>query len=258
MAGLRAEQLENLVERTFHLCRLLRRPNQCRSKRSGNIGHQLLRHFIGRQYIIHQARRDRTPGHAVVFCGFRLLHHHQSTLALHRTHAEGTITPGAGEHDANSMFSLILSQRAEENIDGQPHTTRRRSFGQMQVPVRKRHVSIGRNNVGAVRMNRHSVLHFKHLHLRVAADQLRKDALVVAGQMLHQHKGHARLAVCRHRGEKRLEGTNASGGSAYTNDGESQVPAPLQRFRSVICFVHRFYPPACTTRAGVEACFRIA
>lgn len=41
-----------------------------------------------------------------------------------------------------------------------------------------------------------------------------EHAFVVGGQMLHQHKGHARVPVGGQAGEKRLEGSQPTGRGA--------------------------------------------
>ncbi len=47
------------------------------------------------------------------------------------------------------------------------------------APLQKCHVVVGRDDVGAVDLDRHAVFHLKHLHAGVVANQLAEHAFVV-------------------------------------------------------------------------------
>ena len=93
----------------------------------------------------------------------------------------------------------------KKEIDWQAVSARLAGFQQLQRAVEKRHVTSWRDDVGAVRPHDHPVFDLEYLHARVAPDQLGQDALVVGGQMLHQHKRHVGVFVGRHPGKERLE-----------------------------------------------------
>ena len=101
------------------------------------------------------------------------------------------VAAGAREHDADRPLVLVLGQGAEEEVNRQAQAARRGRFQQLQRAVQKGHVPVGRNDVGAVGLDRHPVLDLEDLHAGVALDQVGQDALVVRGQVLHQDKGHA-------------------------------------------------------------------
>ena len=90
----------------------------------------------------------------------------------------------------------------------------------MQRTVQKRHVAVGRNDVGAVGLHLYAVFDFKDLHASIAPDQIGQDALVIGCQMLHQHKSHAGVFVNRHAGKERFKSSQTPCGSADADDGE--------------------------------------
>ncbi len=113
---------------------------------------------------------------------------------------------------------LIARQRQKEKIDRQAVAVRLGRFQQMQAPIQKRHVAIGRNDVSAIRLHLHAILDLEHLHARVAADQIAENAFVVGGQVLYQHEGHAGIGTGRHAGKKCLECRQPAGRGADADD----------------------------------------
>ena len=104
----------------------------------------------------------------------------------------------------------------------------------MQRAVQKGHVAVGRDDVGEVRLDRHPVLDLEDLHAGVAPDEVGEDALVVRGQMLHQHKGHTRIGVFGHAGKEGFKGCQPPGGGANAHDGEIGIG------RQYFLIYHRF------------------
>ena len=113
---------------------------------------------------------------------------------------------------------LVLRQRPEEEVDRQALAARKARFQQLQRAVQKRHVAARRNDVSAVGLHHHAVLHLENLHARVTPDQVGEEALVVRSQMLHQHKGHVRIGVDWHAGEERLKRRQPPGGRPDAHD----------------------------------------
>ena len=187
-----------------------------------DVGDELGRHLGRRQHVVHQAGGDGAARHAVVLGGFGVLRHDHAALALDRPHAQGAVAAGAGEHDADGPLVLVLGQGAEEEVDRQALAARRGRFQQLQRAVQKGHVAVGRDDVGAVGLDRHPVLDLEDLHAGVALDQVGEDALVVRGQVLHQDKGHAGIGVGGHAGKEGLERRQPPGRSADADDGESR------------------------------------
>ena len=83
---------------------------------------------------------------------------------------------------------LLLSQRTEEKVDREPNASSQCGFQQLQGAAHKRHIAIRWDDVSAIRLDYHSVLHLENLHPGIALDQLGKDAFMVSGQVLDQTK----------------------------------------------------------------------
>ena len=110
------------------------------------------------------------------------------------------VVPGLGAQQRKNLvqrpFRLRHSQLAKGVRDvGQQLAARRSRLQQVQHALAQAHVVVGRNDVDAVGLHHHRVLHLQHLHAGVAANQLREEAFVVGRQVLHQHKGHAGVFV---------------------------------------------------------------
>ena len=235
MAGLHAQQHEDLFHRALGLRRWDGPGARGIAEGVGGIGDELGRHPGRRQLVVHQAGGDHAARHAVKFRGFRCLGHGHPAAALDRAHAERAVAAGAREHDPDRPFVLVLRERPEEEIDRQPLAARRGGFEQLQRAVEERHVAARRDDVGAVRAHDHPVFDLEDLHARVAPDQLGQQALVVRCEVLHEHERHARIRVRGHAGKKRLEcgeptGRRADADNRKTGSGRHIAGAPLRLF----------------------------
>ena len=86
-----------------------------------DIGHELVRHFLGRKNEISHTRRYGCPGHAVEFaCGIILDHDHAAVF-LDCPDTPCTVTAGSGQYHGNGPFRLIFCKGAQEDINGQIH-----------------------------------------------------------------------------------------------------------------------------------------
>jgi hypothetical protein len=127
----------------------------------------------------------------------------------------------------------MARSRPKEKVNGQAHAAGRGLFQQMQRAVQEGHVPFGRDDVGAVGLDRHPVLNFVNLHPGIAPDQLGEDALMVRGQVLHQDKGHAGIGVGGHGGKERLKRRQPPCRRADADDGKTllgDVHRPLVLF----------------------------
>ncbi len=93
------------------------------TKSMGYIGHELGRHLGRRKLVIHQAGGNGAARHAVVLCGTGVLGHNHATLALDGPHAQSAVAAGAGEHNADGPFMLVLGQGTKEEVNRQTLTT---------------------------------------------------------------------------------------------------------------------------------------
>ena len=141
-----------------------------------------------------------------------------SPLIARRPSVPSLPVPESTMQMARSCWSWA-SERKKKSIG------RRRPRGaagseQLQRAVHERHVLVGRDDVGAVGPHLHAVLDLVDLHAGEPLDQVEQQALVVGGEVLHEHERHAALAVGGHGGEERLEGRQAAGGGADADDRE--------------------------------------
>jgi len=233
VTGLGPHQDENLFQGIFKLGRRNGVGAGCPAKGQGAVGHKLGGHLGRRELKIHQAGAKGTARHAVVFRGFWILGHHHAAFGFDRPHAKGAIAAGAREHDANGPLALILGQGPEKEIDGHAVAPGVRGLQQMQGAIQEGHVSTRRNDVGAVGLHHHAIFHLEDLHAGIAPNQIGKKAFVIRGQMLHQHKGHARIDLGGHPREKGLKGPQAARRRADAHDGKwrRRLRLRLQRFR---------------------------
>ncbi len=250
VAGLGAQEHEDLLERILALRHLLAGEPRHLAEHMGRKGNQLGRHLGRRQLKVHETGGDGAAGHAVILGGFRALHHDHAALALDGPHPQGAVTAGAGEDHADGPVVLILGQRAEEKVNGQAAAARGGGLQQLEGAAEKGHVAIGGDDVGAVGAHHHAVLDLEHLHAGVALDQVGEDALVVRSQVLHQDKGHARVDIGRHAREKRLERGQSAGRGA---DADNRKPGriPLGRCR---CGCGRRGGGVCLVAPGPARC----
>jgi hypothetical protein len=160
--------------------------------------------------------------HAIEFAGRGALRHHHAASLLDGANAQGAVTAGAGENDADGVLALVFGQGMEKIVDGQPLPMRCTGFEQVKGALHEGHVVVGGDDVGAIDRDLHAVFHLKHLHAGVASNQVRENAFVVGSQMLHQDKCHARFAVEGHAGKKGLESGQTARRCADANDGEGR------------------------------------
>jgi len=87
--------------------------------------------------------------------------------------------------------------------------------------MEKGHVVVGRNDVNTVPLNCHAILDLEDFQVCVVLHQLSQNAFVVRGEMLHQHKGHARIHAGGQTGEEGFKGSQATRRSADAYDGKA-------------------------------------
>ena len=215
-----AEQDEDLLHRALDRGRRVRAGRGPRIEGMRDVGHEPGGHLGRGQFIVDEASGDGATRHPVEFAGGEGLGHDHAALALDGAHALATVAAGAREHDADGPLALVQGERPEQEVDRQALAARCHGFQQLQRAVQERHVAVGRDDVGAVGPQHDSVLDLEHLHAGVPADKFRKEALVVRGQVLHEHEGHPRIGFRGHAGEEGLERRQSAGRRANADDGE--------------------------------------
>jgi hypothetical protein len=96
------------------------------------------------------------------------------------------------------------------------------------------HVAVRRDDVDAVALHTHPILHQIDLHRRVALDQVHQNALMVGVKVLDDDKGHTTFFDRRHGGKEGFDGSQSAGRSADADDGKVGLRRNrlLGRFRS--------------------------
>ena len=222
VAGLVTQQDEDFLHRILHQWRGHgRQRSLLLTEGLRRVGQKLGPHLGGGPLIIHHPGGNRAARHAVILRGADALHHHHPALGLDGAHTQRAIAARPRKHDPDGPLMLILRERAEEKVNRHAASARSHRFQQLQRAVQKGHVAIGRNDVGAVGLHLHSVLHFEHLHAGVAADQFGENALMVRRQMLHQNEGHTGIATGGEAGKERFESRQPAGRRPDAYDGET-------------------------------------
>ena len=149
------------------------------------------------------------------------MRHDHAAFSLDGPNAQGAVATGAGQHDADGAFALILGQRPEEKVYWQTQSALREGFQQLQGAVYKRHVAVGRDNVDAIGFYRHAVFDFNDGHAGAVLNKFGEQAFVVGCQVLNQNKGHAGVNVDGHAGKERLKSRQAPRRGTDADNGES-------------------------------------
>jgi hypothetical protein len=167
------------------------------------------------------APADELPG--------RILHQHDACLLFDGPQSQRAVGAHARENDAQAVFLLVLGQGAEEEINRQAQSQRRRGFEQVQNSVQDGHVFIGRDHIDPVRLDFGAIPDLDHLHAGGALEQLGHDPFAGGVQMLNDDKSQS--AVLRHVREKTLQSLQTSGRSANANDGTRKLHGDAGRYR---------------------------
>ena len=91
---------------------------------------------------------------------------------------------------------------------------------QVQRAVQAGQVLVGRDHVDAIGLNDQAIRDLGDRHAGGAADEFGEDALVVRGQVLDEHEGHAGIRERRQSGKKSLERGQPAGRGAEADDGK--------------------------------------
>ena len=220
VARLGPQQDKNLVERTFGFGGLPQSRPKRMAEYLGHISNQLRCHFSRWQLVIHQTGGDGAAWHTGEFGRCRVLRHDHAAPAFDGPHTQRAVAACARQHNTNGPLLLVQRQRAKQKIDRQAMAARGCGFQQVQCTIQKSHVAVGRDDVGTVDLHHHAVGHLKHLHARVALHQCAQNAVVVRGQVLHQHKRHAGVSTGGHAGEKGFKSRQSAGRGTNAHNGK--------------------------------------
>ena len=186
------------------------------AQQNGGAGEvqDLLRDLLRGEDEVGEPRVDDAAGHPVKFGAVRVLGDDQASVLLHRLDTVGAVGAGAGEDHGDGALPPLLRQGGKEGVDGVVQRPRR--VGQQQPVPLERQVLLGRDQVDGVRLHAHAVLRLTDGHLRVLAQDVRHEALVVRGEVLDHHK--AQPAVGGHIVKELLQRLQPAGGRADADD----------------------------------------
>ena len=140
----------------------------------------------------------------------------QPAVLLDRPDADRSIAPDTRQHDADGALAAILGQRCEERIDGPAMLAQRRRRLEPENAIHDGERRIRRDDEHTVRFDRKPIRGGHHRNRALRSEQLDQQALVVRGEVLHQHERHA--GVGRQVRQKALEGGQTSGRGADADD----------------------------------------
>src|SRR5690606_31160397 len=106
----------------------------------------------------------------------------------------------SGEHDRDAAPVMSLCKRAEEVVDRGAKSALLLEFRQPEMAVDRREVSVGRDDVDAIRLERDRLDDLLDRHPHVRLENLREVALVLGRQVDHDHVRES--AVRRNPGEE--------------------------------------------------------
>ncbi len=184
------------------------------------IGADLARQCLHRGDHIGQSGVNGAARHAVEFGGGRFLHKDHARFFLDGAQAQRAVRAHARKDHADAVFLLVIGQRAEEEINRQAQTARRKRIKQMEHAVQDGHILVGRDDIHAVRFDPHPILDLKNLHACAALEQFHHDALVRRVEVLDDDKRHA--AVFGHVSEEQFQRLQSACRSADADDGETR------------------------------------
>ena len=161
--------------------------------------------YIGVAADAHKLRRDLPRGedqvydpggdgrarHPVVLCALGLLCDRDSSHRFNFAQPDGAVRGGSGQDNSNRTVLRVLGQRPEKEIDrhGLPLVTGTRD--QVQLAFLDPHIRIRRDDVNVIRLQKHAIADLNHGESRRRPKKMRKNALMLCGQMLNEHDRHA-------------------------------------------------------------------
>ncbi len=124
--------------------------------------HELAGDHFRRASKVHHPRGDRALRHAAELRRARLLGDGDAALGLDRPEALGPVGAGAGQHDADGALLVVLGERSEEGVDRQVKPASQLPRDEREDPAPDGEVSVGGDDVDAVRLHRHAVRRLDH------------------------------------------------------------------------------------------------
>ena len=152
---------------------------------------QFLGYEVRRQDEIRHSRQDRVLRHAGKTRRL-VLSEGDSARAFDRLQAQCSIRCRPGKDDADRAALPVLSQRAQEIIDGQVVGAVLGARSQMQHAIGYPHLDVRRDHVDVVCFHWGAVLSLFHQHGGLAREDLDQGTLVIRVKVLNHNIGQPR------------------------------------------------------------------
>ncbi len=181
----------------------------------GPVRADALAQLGGREHEIGPAQFEGRTRHARMHRLLGVLDRREAALFLDGAEARGPVAARAREDDAHRLHGG-LGQRAKKLIDGRP------PMGRLLKVDRCEHRAVHdegfawRDDVHLAGLDLGGLGHLTHRQRRGVLQHLGQFARLVGRQMHHHHEGHP--GVVGQGPEKALEGLNATGGCAQSDD----------------------------------------
>ena len=170
-------------------CRAQAAPRHMRMLRNPR---QLPRDAFRRQHKVHTSRRHRVARHGIIF-GRPILRKRDAPLRFDRLQPQRPIRSRARENHPDRPLLLLLGQRLQERVNRTLRPGRLLARLQPQLPPLQRSAACGGMTYTWLGWTGTLSVTSRTGIARGAGQNLRQCALMVRVQMLHQHKGHARI-----------------------------------------------------------------
>src|SRR5262245_19434583 len=169
---------------------------------------KLRRDLLRRKDQVYNSGGNRGAWHAIVLGGLRLLGDRDPAHRFDFAQPDGPVGGGPGKDDSNRPVLGVLGQRPKKKVDRHELPVVPGTGNQVQLALLDPHVSIGRDDVNMVGLEQHAITDLYYGKSRRAAEKMRKNTLMLGGQMLNQHDRHAgRFLKSMQELSKRLEST---------------------------------------------------
>jgi hypothetical protein len=190
--------------------------------KAARVGDELFRHALDRHRQVDETGSDGALGHAGMARTGMVgrLRERQAAMLLDGLDAERAVAAGAGEHDADGIFGLVLGKGGKERVD-------RRALAAVddganaQSPLLDLEDAIGRHHIDVIGLNELVMFGDQHRHTRVAPQYFRQHAFPPGREVGDDDEGHA--GIGRHGLEQIFKRFHASSRGADANDWKARI-----------------------------------
>jgi len=145
--------------------------------------------FLRRGDYVGQTGINGAVRHTGELCRGWGLDKHDTGLFLEGAQPQRAVRPHAGKDHTDSVFLLVVGQRAKKMINRQAQAAGFDLFFQVQHTMQQGQIPVGRDNIDMLRLDPHPVRNLDNRHGRVALEQLHHHILVGRVQVRDYDEG---------------------------------------------------------------------